>query len=332
MVHYILPQRVTKAILEGTPYPIRIAYILGCNSLLTHSHAQEMYQAFGKLDLLVVADLFMTPTAALADIVLPVASYLEYDGLVSPTNVVAQIQQKVAQVGQCLPDYEIVKGLAKRLGLGEYFWDDMEQALDAILKPAGLTFREFREIGVLSGGKQYRKYERSGFATPSGKVELYSNQLKEWGFDPLPVYRELPETPYSEPGWVKEYPLILTNWKPMPFLHSGGRQIGMLRGKHPDPVVSLHKETAERLGIREGDWVYIETKRGRIRQKASLSNGIDPGVVIADYGWWFPERGSFTKYGWAESNINLLTDDQPPFGAEMGSPNLRGILCKVYKP
>jgi anaerobic selenocysteine-containing dehydrogenase len=275
--------------------------------------------------------MFMTPTASLADIVLPVASYLEYDHVVAPTNVIAQVQQKVAQVGECRSDYEIISGLARRLGLGEYFWGTAEEALDAILKPAGLTFREFREIGILTASKQYKKYERSGFGTPSGKVELYSSQLKEWGFDPLPTYYEPPESPYSAPGLEGEYPLILTNHKSSMFQHSGGRQITTLRSKRLHPTVEIHAELAARLGIAEGDWVYIETRRGRIRQKASLSSGIDPRVVIADYGWWFPEGGKPDLYGWSESNINLLTDNKPPYNREIGSPTLRGILCKVYK-
>jgi anaerobic selenocysteine-containing dehydrogenase len=331
MFHYILPQRMIKAILEGDPYPIQTVFVQGCNSLVTYSHAQETYRALKKLRFLAVADLFMTPTAALADIVLPVGSYLEFDSLVAPTNVIAQVQQRVAQVGECKSDYEIMSELARRLELGEHFWDTTEQALDAILKPAGLTFEEFRQIGILSSSKQYRRYEQNGFGTPSGKVELYSSQLKEWGFDPLPVYHELPETPYSDPSLVKEYPLILTSCKSSSYQHSAGRQISTLRQRHPEPTVIIHTELAEKMGIREGDWVYIETKRGRIKQKARLTSAIDPGVVVADYGWWFPERGVDDIYGWSESNVNLLTDNKPPYNREIGSPTLRGILCKVYK-
>jgi anaerobic selenocysteine-containing dehydrogenase len=93
----------------------------------------------------------------------------------------------------------------------------------------------------------------------------------------------------------------------------------------------VHPETASQLGIEEGDWVYIETKRGRIKQRATLSTGVAPRVVGADYGWWFPEKGVSSLYGWAESNINILTDDEPPFNREMGSTSLRGILCRIYK-
>ena len=328
-----LPQDVIRAIRHGDPYPTKAAYVQGCNSLLTYSHAQEAHRALLELDFLAVADMFMTPTAALADIVLPVATYLEFNGIVAPpySLAVALVHQKVTRVNECRSDYEILRDLARRLDLGEYFWDTEEQFLDLILEPAGITFEEFRKVGVLRGSKRYRSYRSEGFPTPSGKVELYSRQLEEWGFDPLPVYSEPPETPYSAPELAREYPLVFTSGKRGCYRHSGGRQIASLRGTHPEPIVYLHPQTAGKLGIREGDWVFIETRRGRIKQKASLTSDIDPRVVDVDYAWWFPERGPSELYGWAESNINLLTDDEPPYNREMGSANLRGILCRVYR-
>ncbi len=332
----VMPYRIVKAILEEDPYPIRAAYIQAANVLLTYSNAHETYRALNKLDFLAVAEWFMTPTAELADIVLPAATYLEFDSISSPNfeptaRIRVQLIPKVAEIAECRSDFEILNELAKKLGLGKYFWDNTESFLDYLLKPAGLTFEEFRKIGAIEGGKRYKKYETDGFNTPSGKVELYSNQLTEWGFDPLPAYREPPETPYSDPRLAKEYPLVFTSYKAEPYRHSGGKQIASLRGSHPEPVISIHPQTASKLGIAEGDWVYIETKRGRIKQKASLMDSLDPRVVIADYGWWFPEKGAAELYGWAESNVNILTDDKPPYSYEIGATNLRGILCKVYK-
>lgn len=329
---YAHPTNIMKAVIEGDPYPVRVVYVQGGNLLLSLPNAQETYKAFRKLDFLAVADMFMTPTAMLADIVLPVASFLEFDAIVQ-TGVfppVAQVQQRVAQVGECLSDCEILNELAKKLGLGEYFWGSYQEFLADIMKPTGITFDEFRRVGAICGAKSYRSHEAKGFATPSGKVEIYSSQLKKWGFDPLPVYYELPETLYSDPELAKEYPLIFTNWKRAPFRHSGGRQISVLRGSHPEPTVNIHPETATKLGIRDGDWVYIETKRGRIKQKAALTDWINPLVVAVDFGWWFPEKAASELYGWSESNINILTDNTP-YGRETGAPNLRGILCKVYK-
>jgi anaerobic selenocysteine-containing dehydrogenase len=333
---YALPQSVIKSIMEGDPYYIRAAFIQASDPLSCWPNIQEAYRAFKKLDFLAVSDMFMTPTAALADIVFPVASYLEFDGIQMPPNgALAQLQQKVAQIGECRSDHEIINGLAKRLGLGEYFWDSIDNFWDAILEPVGLTFEEFKKIGCFTGKekrtKQYKRYERNGFKTPSGKVELYSSQLEERGFDPLPIYYEPPETPYSDTELAKEYPWQCTTRKLAVYRHSGGRQISSLRGSHPEPVVIIHPETAGKLGIKDGDWVYIETKRGRIKQKADLSTGVDRRVVVADHAWWFPERGEADLFGWAESNYNVLTNDKPPFNREMGSFSIRGLACKVYK-
>jgi len=332
MAYYALPQTIVKAVLHADPYPIHAGFIQGGNMLLTYSNAQEVYQAFKRMDFLAVADMFMTPTAAMADIVLPVGTYLEFNDIVAPPYYpVVQVQQKVAQVGECRSDYEIMRGLAERLDLAEYFWEKETECLDFILEPAGLTFEEFREIGVLQGEKEYRKHERDGFATPSGKAELFSDRLKEWGFDPIPVYREPEGMPLSAPDLVEEFPLVLTSWKSAPFRHSGGRQIAPLRDAHPNPVVWLHPDTARRHGIGDGDWVDIETKQGRIKQQAHVTADIDPRVAGVDYAWWFPEEGPEGQYGWHEANINMLTADHVPAGSEMGTPTLRGIVCKISK-
>ena len=330
--YYVLPQSIIEAILEDDPYPVRAAYIQAANIITQWPNANQTHKAMKKLDFVVVADQFMTPTAALADVVLPVTTYLEFDSIEQPWHFpIASIQQKVAQVGECWPDGKILNELLRKLGFHHYVWEDMNQCLDSILRPAGITFEEFRKIGVLVGQKRYRHYEKEGFETPSKKVELYSNQLEEWGFDPLPAYCELPETPYSEPEMAKEYPLIMTSKKADVYRHSGGRQIPSLRSKRPEPVVNIHCEMARRLNIEEGDWVFVATRRGRIKQRAHLVDSLDPRTVDVDYAWWFPEMDIPTLYGWDQANINVLTDDKSSSNREMGSPNMRGICCKVYK-
>jgi anaerobic selenocysteine-containing dehydrogenase len=304
----------------------------GGNVLTAYTNARETHRAIGKLDFFAVADMFMTPTAMMADVVLPAATYLEFDSVEQPWHFpIASVQQKVAQVGESWSDGRILNELAKKLGFSEYAWGDMKDALDWILKPAGVTFDEFREIGIFTGTKLYRHFEKEGFDTPSKKVELYSSRLAEWGFDPLPEYYEAPETPYSEPALSEEYPFVLTTRKGDVYRHSGGRQIPSLRSKKPEPIIKIHPDSARRAGIKDGDWVYVATKRGRITQKASLVDALDPRTVEVDYAWWFPERNDSPLYGWEESNINVLTDDNPPFNREMGSAIMRGMCCKVYK-
>ncbi len=149
---------------------------------------------------LAVVDQFLTPTAEIVDVVLPVATYLEYDSVEQPWHYpIASVQQKVAQVGECWSDGQILNELIKKLGYPEYAFDDMERLLDRILEPAGITFEEFRKIGYLVGSRIYRHYVRGGFDTESKKVELYSKMLADWSFDPLPVFKKLPETMYSDP-------------------------------------------------------------------------------------------------------------------------------------
>jgi len=328
---YTFPQRIVRSIEKGDPYFLRGAYIQGGNLLLTYPNAKKVMNAFKKLEFIVASDLFMTPTTAIADIVFPVSGFLECDGLLTPPYYkIASVQQKVAQVGECRSDYDILKELAKRIGKGEFFWEEITGLLDFMLKPANLTFDEFRKIGTLQGNKLYRQYEKEGFRTPSGKAEIFSSQLEEWGFDPLPIYHEGPETIFSDPELAKEYPLTVVSWKQFNYRHSCFRETASLRRVHPEPTIHIHPETAKKLDITDGDWVFIETRRGRIKQKSVLSADIDPRVVGVDFGWWFPEKGLSEMFEWDKSNINMLTSDEPPFSRELGSPTLRGFLCKVY--
>ncbi len=326
-----LPQKIVKAMLTSKPYPIRAAFVQGGSLLNTYSNAQEVYKALESLDFLAVTDFFRIPTAELADIILPVATYLESDNICTSGEMpVLSINQKVAQVGECWSECKIATELGKRLGLGKYFWENDEEMLDFILKPIGLNFNEFRKIGLIRGKKIYRGHERKGFRTPSGKVELYSKQLEEWGFDPLPVYLEPLELLPVNQVSPADYPLICTSVKVAPFIHSRGRQIPSLRSAHKEPLVRINSDTAKELGIKNGDWVYIENKLGRIKEKATLSPNIHPQVIISDFGWWFPEKDE-DLHGWSESSLNVLTDNNPPYARELGSVTLRGLRCNVYK-
>lgn len=330
---YATPSAVVNSILEGHPYRIRGAFVQASNPLSSWNNIGRVYDAFNKLDLLVVSDMFMTPTAALADIVFPAAGFLEYDGLrMGPGGSMAFLQTKVAQVGQCWPDYEIINGLAHKAGLGEYFWESSEALWNYVLEPAGITFSQFREKGFYRDSKPrtYRKYEEKRFFTPTGKVELYSDQLDALGFDPFPVYRE-PVLPEDDRIMADEYHLFCTCRKVMPYQHSSGRQIDRLRKTYPDPLVIIHPDTARERSIEEGDWVYIESRAGKIRQKARLSSDVDRRVIIAEHAWWFPERGYETLYGFTESNYNTLTGGDGPFNPEVGSFTARGLACKVYR-
>jgi len=240
-------------------------------------------------------------------------------------------RRKAIELEECWSDHKIVIELAKRLGLRQAFWDNVEEYLNYILSPSGMKWSEFAEAGFLQTPLRYKKYEKEGFKTPSGRVELYSSILESWGFDPLPSYVEPPETPYSRPDLAEKYPLILTTGARSPyFFHSEYRQLPSLRKLQPDPQVEIHPEATTALGIEDGDWVWIETPRGRIMQRAKLTQDIHPKVVSSQHAWWFPEEPR-PEHGCFKSNVDVLTSSDPPFDPCVGASILNSLLCKVYK-
>ena len=331
-VALVTPKMVWDAILTGKPYPVKALQLHGSNPVLTRANAREVYKALKQVDFLVVADFFLTPTAELADVVLPAATWLEltYLGGYFLRHGYIFPRRKIVQIGECWQDQKMFNELGKKLGQKDWF-DEVEDAWDYILEPTGLTWEKAKEMPYIKGETEYRKYERKGFSTPTRKVELYSTIFEEWGYDPLPRYREIPESPVSKPEMTKEYPYILTTGARCPvFFHSEHRMIPWLREIYPDPIVEIHPQTAEKHGIKEGEWVFIESPRGRIKQRAKLTTGIDPRIVAAQHGWWFPEVKT-PDHGWDKSNINILTDNDPAgYDVAMGSTNLRVLLCKIY--
>ncbi len=324
-------QEASRAIIREDPYQLKAGFVFGSNPMLTHPNAVMVHEALKKLDFLIVVDLFMTPTAALSDVILPVAANLEFNEFFQRSGYIAARPKLVEPPGECKSDLQWINLMAKSMGFGEHFWNDETEAIDTLLKPTGLTFEQLKSLGLYGIESGYRKYEREGFRTPSGKVELYSSKLKELGLEPLPVYNEPKETPFGSPEIAEEYPLILTNYKSPFFYHASHRNIPSLRKLSPEPTVELNPVTATKLGLEEADMVYIESIRGRIKQRLKLNQDIDPRVVMAAYGWWFPEEGYDRLFEWEEANLNVLTSNEPPYDPAMGSVNLRGILCRVYK-
>jgi len=333
-----------KTIITGKPYPIKALFATN-NLVINSENSKEAWAALKKLDFLVVADFFMTPTAELADIVLPVATWLEKDEICdypSYTNYVSVRQKAIEPVYECWDDLKITLEIIKRMGVEGYLqWKNVEEYNDYRLRPMGITFEDLKKKAYIIEPMKYRKYEsgllrpndKQGFNTPSGKIELYSSLFEKFGYDPLPSYVEPQISPVSTPKLAKEYPQILiTGGKHIAYFHSEGRQISSLRKLVPDPLIEIHPETAEKLGIGEGDWVWIETPRGkgRIRQKAKLTRGIYPKVVHAQHHWWFPEEPG-PEHGCWKSNINVIMPSDPPYDRICGATPLRGYLCKIYK-
>lgn len=327
------PPTFWNSVVTGDPYRVRGMWIIGSNPLVTSTQGLTIERALREhLEYTVVSDLFMTPTAQLADLVLPAAHWLEQDDLVYMHKIWCVLaRKKLAQVGESRDDRDVIFDVAHRLGLHEAFpWRDRHAYLDWLLEDTGMSFDEFQERGILMGEMRYRKFEAEGFRTPSGKFELYSNVMEHEGRPPLPVYAEPPLSPISTPEVAGEYPFILmSGTKKLEFFHSEMHQIASLRKRHPDPVVEIHPHAGATLGIAEGDWVYLESPHGRAKLKATLFDGIAPDVVNAEHAWWYPEA-SAPEYRWKESCVNLLYGNNH-FDPETGAEPLKCYLCRVVK-
>jgi len=325
-------------VLTGKPYPVKALFCGGANPTISIQNSKKVWEALKKLELLVVIDLFMTPTAELADYVLPAAMWPERDGICDMmyVNYIGARQKAIEPLYECWHDMKISIELVKRIPWADRNfipWDSVEEFHEWRVKGLGITFEELKERSYIMEPMKYKKYKQE-FKTPTGKVELYSTIFEKYGYDPLPTYLEPPESPFSTPDLLDEYPFILiTGSRYINYYHSQGRQIPSLRKLAPDPEVEIHPDTASRLNINDGDWVWIETpqvKGERVKFKAKLTTDIHPMIIHARHGWWFPEKPT-PEHCCFESNINVVTTGAPPREKICGSVSDRGTLCKVYR-
>ncbi|MCX5999382.1 MAG: molybdopterin-dependent oxidoreductase, partial [Chloroflexi bacterium] len=259
---------------------------------------------------LVVMDPFWTATAELAHMVLPACTFLErislcgiYEGHTVPAVMLRR--PAIQPLWESWSDCKFWLTLAKRMGFQQYIpWNTDEEAMDYFLQPSGLTTKYLRDehpTGIIQG--EYgpvSDYHKSGFGTPSGKCELYSENLVQMGIDPLPVFREPPESPVANPELAKEYPLVLTTGvRELEYWHSQQRHVPSLRRRNPEATAQIHPATASRYGITDGDYITIETLRGKARMRAKVTDGIRTDMVATAHGWL------------GDANENLLTDDTP---------------------
>lgn len=319
MAGWAHPEAVWKAILEREPYPVEMLFVFGSNLLLNYADSNRVRAALDTVKFLVVCDLFMTPTAKAADLVLPVSGWLERDQIVEHAHYIAA-RPALATVGECKSDEQIMMDLALRLGIEQHFWRTPTEALDYKLAPLRQAWKDFRQIHYSGGRLEYFKYRKNGFNTRNRKFNFYSEGLERLGYAPLPTYKEID-------GRDKAFGKYLLISAHSPFyFNSEFKNIARLREQEPDPFLDIHPVSAAREGIADGAWVRLSANGNSAKFRARLSDTVSEEVVSAAANWWYPERCS--EESWRESNVNCITVNKNE-NEEMGSSNLRGIRCDV---
>lgn len=337
------PDGVAEQLNTGQPYPFKAGLICGTNFLTCMGQDPLKWKSgAASLDFIAAMDIFMTPTILeLADVVLPVSTFVEKASFRAQMYNLSTINKAIEPVGQSKPDIQIVRELGGRFNQEAWDFDTDEDLLDTLISASGMTYSEVKDNkGWAYPPFTYKKYEKGlmrpdgqpGFMTPTGRVELYSNFFVNFGLDPLPGFAEPTVSPTSTPEVFEEYPIILMTGARSPvFFHSEHRQSSTLREISNDPLVEINPDFARKQGINDGDWVWIEGPKDRIRQKAKITPIVKPNMALSYHAWWYPEiKDPKKKFGMWEVNNNRLLDtgDVGPsgFGAD-----IKSTLVKIYK-
>ncbi len=319
------PSSLFKAMATGDPYPVKAFFTLGNNTLMSYANQPRIREALLNQDLLVAHELFMTPTAELCDYVLPGDTWLERPNIHDSfgwRSWLISSAQAVQPPGDCHSVFDFWIGLGERLGLGDDLpWKTLEDMLDHRMQPMGMTYEQFvQRFDMRIAKHEYRSYRRTGFGTPSGKVELRSSVLEKIGHDPLPYYRE----PVRDPAYPYN---VFIGVREDPYFQTGQRQLPAFRKMSPLPKVFLHPDDARDEGVAAGDWVEVTSGHGSISGVAELRPDMLRGHLRVPHGWWFPELiGSLPGAGAHEHNDGVLIDDTPDhLDREQGVPQFKGF-------
>jgi anaerobic selenocysteine-containing dehydrogenase len=317
------------AILTGEPYTPKAMLVYHANPALINADSTKTKQALEKLEFLVVCDIFKSATAEMADIILPEASEFEQYGFQHYASVkggfVALKSKVIEPVGETRPVFDIEYELAKRMGLdAAYPWTNTEEWINYRLKASNITLDDMRKQQIIYATPplEYRKYLKHGFRTPSGKVEIYSQELEDHGYPPLPEFKDLDTSLADETDSPDSYPLIGTTRKPGIYVHTRFRNISELRRLEPEPLARLNPRDAQSRKIADGDLVAVQSPTGIIKLKAKVTDELSPGVVMIDFGWGNPcDQGP---------DVNILTSDKDRDPISCSTPNRR-FRCQVTK-
>ena len=327
------PSSLFRAMAGEGPYPVKAFFFLGNNPMMSYANMNLIIKAMMNQDLIVAHEQFMTPSAQLADYVLPADSWLErpmmFDGF-GWVSTVRTSEQSMEPPGECRSTFEFWKLLAGSLDRPEIVpWDTLEEFYDYRLQKLGMGWDEFvATTDVHFKTPEFRKYLKTGFATPSGKVELKSSILEEFGFDPLPYFREDPPT---DP----EYPLkLFTGVREDGFFQTGHRHIEEMRRRHPEPVAFVSPGTAAKYDLKEDEWIEVENELAAVSMKVAIKDAMPDDLVRVPHGWWKPEmeQGAGKLSGALKyADALLCRDDEDYLDREQGIPHLKGVACRILK-
>ena len=301
---------IKESILRDEDDRPRAMIVHHSNPILIQANQNRTREAFGKLEFVLVDDLFLTATAEVADLVLPATSPLERWGYRAYASFdrgfVALSRPVVAPVGESRDVFSMEYEIAQRMGLGtDYPFSNSRSWVAHMLTPAGVTLEqlEHEQIAAVTPAPQYRKYETAGFQTPSRKLELWSSQFEKAGYDPLPVYREASGAamPTASPA-AHPFPLLCASRRPGQFVHTRFRNIKTLTESYPEPLLRISPDDAAARGICAGEMIELSSPIGQVTLRTKFDAHLEPGVVMMDFGWGNPTDRM--------ASMNLLTSDE----------------------
>ncbi len=293
--------RLGADMLKASNPPLKMIWVERGNPIAQNPDTKTVLKAFKKLDFRVVVEQFFTDTALEADIVLPAKNMFEQSDIIgSYWNPYVQLKQKVVEpAGEVMPENEIYYHLSLKLG---YSKEKVEQVLippgdksieeflnDKLNKFPEISLNRLKEGPILPSGLQKIAFSDMNFDTPSGKIELYSQQAaKLWNVNPLPSF-EKPVEGYSDEDNIIEYPLFLMSPNTKNRIHSQFNNLESIKMLNPEPFVEINKRDAEQRRVKTGDKVRVFNSRGEVKVKAQVTFSLKRGCVVIHNGWWGAE-------------------------------------------
>ena len=321
--------RLPKQILTEKPYAIKNLIGFGLNHRMWPD-TNYLVSALEKLDFFVNIDIFYTDACKYADIILPACTSVERSEFKCYGNgFIIHTTPAIKPLYNSKSDLDIIFELAHYLDLDDKFiLEGYEKNIDYILEPSGIKSAELKKhpSGMMAPNikpHEFKKYEKKGFKTPSGKVEFVSQVLLKYkdshNYDGLPIYIPSRSSKEATPEVAKDYPFIINTGSRLPmFVHSRTFRLPWTRGLRQDPCADINPEDAKELGIEQGDSIRLYTPKGEIFVKANVSSMIQKGVVSM-------------YHGYKEANVNYLMDADylDPISAFPGFKSFLGNIEKV---